>query len=185
MSSVGSTTPVFQTSTTYEETIHTTANHPWLTADQGWVLAGKLQVGEPVLRADGTTAVVAGVQVVPDTGTMYDLEVSNVHTFEVGLGQWVVHNCAPFGRPLNGNGDPYPTVIDPRTGYPIPFPHNLIPTPPNMRVPWTNLERGGYITEWYNRGYGKLPQPWADYDIHHIKPREWGVLMTSGISFQY
>jgi hypothetical protein len=81
-----------QAETAQEETIHTTANHPWLTADRGWVVAGKLQVGEPVLRADGTTAVVADLQVVPGAGTMYDLEVSHIHTFEVGLGHWVVHN---------------------------------------------------------------------------------------------
>jgi hypothetical protein len=48
-----------------------------------------------VVRGDGTTAVVAVVQVVPGAGTMYDLEVSHIHTFEVGQGRWVVHNCEP------------------------------------------------------------------------------------------
>ena len=47
------------------ETIHTTANHPWLTADHGWTLAGTLQVGEPVREADGATAIVAAVRVIP------------------------------------------------------------------------------------------------------------------------
>jgi RHS repeat-associated protein len=92
-SSGGNTPPVVQASTSHEETIHTTANHPWLTADRGWVLAGNLRVGEPVVRGDGTTAVVALVQVVPGAGTMYDLEISHIHTFEVGVGRWVVHNC--------------------------------------------------------------------------------------------
>jgi hypothetical protein len=46
------------------ETIHTTANHPWLTADHGWVPAGFLSIGERVVRADGTTAVVAAVRAV-------------------------------------------------------------------------------------------------------------------------
>ena len=38
------------------ETIHTTANHPWLTADRGWVLAGDLRVGEAVVTLDGKTS---------------------------------------------------------------------------------------------------------------------------------
>ena len=29
------------------ETVHTTANHPWLTTDRGWVPAGDLRPGEP------------------------------------------------------------------------------------------------------------------------------------------
>jgi hypothetical protein len=76
-----------------EETVHTTAKHPWLTADQGWVIAGQLKVGEPVVQADGKRAVVVALRVIPGAGTMYDLEVSHIHTFEVGLGRWVVHNC--------------------------------------------------------------------------------------------
>lgn len=40
-----------------DETIHTTANHPWLSADRGWIVAGKLWLGEQVLRADGSTDV--------------------------------------------------------------------------------------------------------------------------------
>ncbi|HEV2237494.1 MAG TPA: hypothetical protein VGR57_12600 [Ktedonobacterales bacterium] len=50
-----------------DETIHTTANHPWLTADRGWVLAGDLRLGERVVRLDGAAVRarserVAGVQ---------------------------------------------------------------------------------------------------------------------------
>jgi hypothetical protein len=76
-----------------EETLHTTAKHPFLTEEQGWVQAGQLQPGMHVIRADGSIGVVEALQVIPGAGTRYDLEVSNVHTFEVGLGQWVVHNC--------------------------------------------------------------------------------------------
>ncbi|HEV2239312.1 MAG TPA: hypothetical protein VGR57_21835 [Ktedonobacterales bacterium] len=35
-----------------DETIHTTTNHPWLTADRGWVPAGGLRLGERVVRLD-------------------------------------------------------------------------------------------------------------------------------------
>jgi hypothetical protein len=36
--------------------------------------------------------VVVGVLVVPGAATMYNLTVSKLHTYEVGLDRWVVHN---------------------------------------------------------------------------------------------
>jgi hypothetical protein len=48
---------------------------------------------------------VVGLKVVPGAQEMYDLTVSNVHTFAVGAGQWVVHNCStalPEGNPPSG-----------------------------------------------------------------------------------
>jgi RHS repeat-associated protein len=100
-------------STTHDETIHTTMKHPWLTSDQGWVTASQLKVGEPVVQADGKRAVVVALRVIPGAGTMYDLEVSNIHTFVVGIEQFVVHNCgvdrgAKYEQDVrNVNGDPY------------------------------------------------------------------------------
>ncbi|NEQ26428.1 MAG: HNH endonuclease [Microcoleus sp. SIO2G3] len=35
-------------------------------------------------------------------------------------------------------------------------------------------ERGEYIAEWYRTGYDTPPRDWQLYDIHHIKPREYG-----------
>ena len=87
----------------HDETIHTTANHPWLTADHGWLVAGKLQVGEPVREADGATAIVVRLHVVPGAASMWDLTVSNIHTFAVGDGAFVVHNCGDARDP-NGIG---------------------------------------------------------------------------------
>lgn len=84
---------------TQEEMIQTTANHPWLTTDHGWMPAGNLRIGEPVVRADGKLAVVVAVHGVPGAGIRYDLTVSRIHTFEVGIGRWVVHNCT--GDPPN------------------------------------------------------------------------------------
>jgi hypothetical protein len=37
--------------------------------------------------------VITGWKVVPGVKTMYNLEVAQDHTFVVGVGQWVVHNC--------------------------------------------------------------------------------------------
>ncbi len=36
-----------------DKTVHTTANHPWLTADRSWVLAGELHSGEQIVREGG------------------------------------------------------------------------------------------------------------------------------------
>ena len=100
------------TTTIRDETVHTTTTHPWLTADHAWLPAAFLRVGEPVLRADGTTAVVVRVRVVPGAADMWDLTVAQVHTFAVGSGQFVVHNCPDGTDAGNGKGR------DPRTGEP-------------------------------------------------------------------
>jgi RHS repeat-associated protein len=81
-----------------DETVHTTSEHPWLTTDRGWVPAGDLHASEQVVRLDGGTAIVASVRVVLGADTMYNLTVSHLHTFLVGIGQYVVHNvCVNFG----------------------------------------------------------------------------------------
>jgi len=54
-------------------------------------------MGEPVMEANGATAVVVAVRSVPGDAAMWDLTVATVHTFAVGSGQFVVHNC---GDPL-------------------------------------------------------------------------------------
>ena len=82
-----------QTTPTHPEVVHTTANHPWLSADHGWLIASFLHVGEPVRQADGSTAVVVSVRSVSGAANMWDLTVANVHTFTVGNGAFVVHNC--------------------------------------------------------------------------------------------
>ncbi|MBF6589716.1 MAG: hypothetical protein IVW57_04190 [Ktedonobacterales bacterium] len=88
------TTPTPTTrASTRDETIRTTANHPWLTADRGWAQAGSLTLGERVVRADGGAAVVVALRSVAGTAPMWDLTVSTLHDFAVGVGQYVVHNC--------------------------------------------------------------------------------------------
>ena len=79
----------------HDEVVHTTASHPWLTADRGWERAGTLRVGEAVVTANGSAAIVVALRAVPGAADMWDLTVSNVHTFVVGAGTYVVHNCTP------------------------------------------------------------------------------------------
>ena len=100
MASHGSHAPPSSTTTTQpgDETIHTTANHPWLSADRGWVVAGHLQLGEPVRRVDGSVAVVVALTPVHGTAPIWDLTVSHIHDFAVGSGAYVVHNCGNVNR---------------------------------------------------------------------------------------
>jgi hypothetical protein len=77
--------------------IHTTARHPFLTQEQGFVPAGMLQVGMHVLNGQGNTSVVVAVRHVLGVQTMYDLEVYHDHTFMVGTGEWIVHNKCEVG----------------------------------------------------------------------------------------
>ena len=76
--------------TTHTEVVHTTTNHPWLSADHGWPIASFLRVGEPVRQADGSAATVESVRSVAGAADMWDSTVSNVHTFAVGSGAFVV-----------------------------------------------------------------------------------------------
>ena len=75
------------------EVIHTNKKHPFLTKEKGFLPVGQITIGMHVLRADGTYGIVTGWIVVPGTKVMYNLEVAQDHTFTVGAGQWVVHNC--------------------------------------------------------------------------------------------
>src|SRR5216683_4876945 len=77
------------------ETIHTNKKHPFLTKEKGFLPVGQIKLGMHVLRADGTYGVVTDWKVVPGAEVTYNLEVAQDHTFTVGDGQWVVHNCAP------------------------------------------------------------------------------------------
>ena len=75
----------------------------------------------------------------------------------------------------NRVGQPYPEVIDPRTGKKIPFPEgDLRRVPVEQRVEWNRDLRGEYIKDWYDAGYATPEGGWSKYDVHHILPREFG-----------
>jgi hypothetical protein len=78
------------------------------------------------------------------------------------------------GRVL-GKLNQYPQVLDTRTGRTIQFPSGIEKVVPQaQRVSWGAKERGEFIGEWYRRGYETPRGGWDKYDIHHIKPREFG-----------
>ncbi|WP_277620592.1 RHS repeat-associated core domain-containing protein, partial [Pseudomonas endophytica] len=69
----------------------------------------------------------------------------------------------------------YPKVLDQRTGRSIKFPIGIGgKVPIKDRISWGAKERGAFIKEWYDRGYTTPRGGWSEYDIHHIKPREYG-----------
>jgi RHS repeat-associated protein len=76
------------------EWIETTPEHPFYVEGKGWVDAEDLQTGDRVRQADGTTGIVWLQWNVHKTQEMYNLTVDTAHTFFVGDGQWLVHNCS-------------------------------------------------------------------------------------------
>lgn len=78
-------------------------------------------------------------------------------------------------RPYNNDIQPYPHAYHPGTGDEMPFPPgDLNRISKDERFEWTNMDRYYYIKQWHDMGYETPPGGWNLYDIHHIKPREFG-----------
>src|SRR5579863_6905220 len=75
------------------EVIHTNKKHPFLTEEKGFLPVAQITLGMHILQADGQYGVITGWTVVPGVMVMYNLEVAQDHTYTVGVGEWVVHNC--------------------------------------------------------------------------------------------
>jgi hypothetical protein len=156
----------------------TTPEHPLHVAGAGWVPAGELAVGAEVATAEGGLARLSAALSLEKRGEVFNLEVEGTHSYFVGDAQLWVHNMctrAGGGPPVNRAGAPYPEVRHPGTGGLIPHPgEGLSRVPPADRAPWGARERGAFIKEWYDRGFSTPEGGWAKYDIHHIRPREYG-----------
>jgi hypothetical protein len=91
------------------------------------------------------------------------------------------NSTSPKRATANSHGDPYPTIIDPRTGKPVQAPpNNLQIVPESQRVEWGSKQRGEFIKEWIDKGYKAPEGGWGNYDIHHIIPREYGGTNSFG-----
>ncbi|WP_435933234.1 polymorphic toxin-type HINT domain-containing protein [Moraxella bovoculi] len=164
------------------ETLQTTAEHPFWIKDTGWLKASLLEQGMILLDRNNQEVEVISQYLLPNhTDTVYNIEVDDFHTYHVGrLGVWV-HNAdccgvgVVSGNIVNKAGVFYPNVLDPRTGRPIPFPNETLKIVPKAnRVTWNNQERYKFIKAWHEKGYPEPRGGWSEYDIHHIKPREYG-----------
>ena len=131
----------------------------------------------------------AGVGTAGGLKTAYDYAVEGDYenAIKAGVGAFATGymffaGCKALSTPaptpkvtVNTTGQNYPSIIDPRTGKPIPAPDaGLVTIPKGQRVEWGRYERGAYIKEWYERGYPAPTGGWEEYDIHHIIPREYG-----------
>ncbi|SHU94916.1 Uncharacterised protein [Mycobacteroides abscessus subsp. abscessus] len=66
-------------------------------------------------------------------------------------------------------------MYNPGTGDEMPFPAgDLERMPRDQRSEWTNMDRYYFIQQWHDMGYETPPGGWNMYDIHHIRPREFG-----------
>jgi filamentous hemagglutinin len=71
----------------------TTAEHPFYTSENEWIEAGELQLGDDIRAATWTTGEVEAITIVTQPQRMYNFTVAAAHTYFVGDGQWLVHNC--------------------------------------------------------------------------------------------
>lgn len=90
------------------ETITTTDAHPFMVADQGFVPAGQLALGNAIVTRAGPTLIVKSItrQVRKEGYRVYNFEVEGSHTYFVGelyAGTWVHNDCPPDGpaEPFN------------------------------------------------------------------------------------
>jgi Pretoxin HINT domain len=101
-----------------------------------WVGAGHLLVGDKIKQADGTVGVVSNVFTFQQTQEMFNLTVSEAHTFYVGNNGWLVHNQAG-NQPYSSNygarsSDAARREAMRRAGIPISAqPSGIIRIPPN------------------------------------------------------
>jgi len=86
------------------QVIRTTAEHPFYVRDCGWVACHELAVGDRLLCEDGRWAAVSDLLDTGEWETVYNLKVSDFHTYFVGTEDWGfsvwAHNvsCAEIGQ---------------------------------------------------------------------------------------
>ncbi len=102
------------------ETVVTTPEHPFYTAEGEWVPAADLQPGDEIRAAEWGSGTVEKVEFSLRPRVMYNFTVAQAHTYFVGRDQWLVHNdCNPLeGLPRVGSAnktDPlhaFPDIVD-------------------------------------------------------------------------
>lgn len=74
--------------------IRVTEAHP-LRVNDGWVIAGRLALGDRLLRSDGAVELVTSIERVEGEAVVYNFEVAETHTYCAG--GLVAHNKPPPG----------------------------------------------------------------------------------------
>ena len=87
------------------QSIKTTAEHPfYVSAQNKFVAAGELQVGEQLVGHDGKLVEIESIGSTDEVTTVYNLRVADFHTYFVGGGLWGfdvwVHNSSYLSRAI-------------------------------------------------------------------------------------
>jgi hypothetical protein len=85
------------------ETLRTTAEHPFFTGSGEWVEAARLQVGQEVQSLGGELLRVEKLEKRDGRFAVFNFEVDEDHSYFVGDGAVLVHNCGGAANPLRGN----------------------------------------------------------------------------------
>ena len=72
--------------------IITTPDHPFRVESGKWVTAGRLDIGDNVVTAEGGLATLSAALSLEKRGTVYNFEVERTHTYFVGDAKLWVHN---------------------------------------------------------------------------------------------
>lgn len=88
-----------------KETITATPEHPFWVVGKGWIVAGQLERGSPLITKDGAVVRVESVKLRSGKFKVYNFEVEKAHAYYVSTLHVLVHNqCGPNGRPIYRGG---------------------------------------------------------------------------------
>lgn len=145
--------PVIVSLTIDGEVIETTPEHPFYTANGEWVTAADLHVDDEIRQANWDKGVVEAIVFTPVPQTMYNFTVATAHTYFVGEGQWLVHNCRAYANTA----------------------HNALKQlPENLRGATVAMSLGA-DSKPILAIYGRTPEITQDA-INHLRNKGWNVL---------
>lgn len=101
--------------------IVTTPEHPFRVASGEWVVAGRLDIGDNVVTAEGGLATLSAALSLEKSSTVYNFEVEGTHSYFVGAAKLWVHNACDkqgSGRGRGANNlKPDPSGSGPHSTY--------------------------------------------------------------------
>ncbi|MCX7572394.1 polymorphic toxin-type HINT domain-containing protein [Tumebacillus sp. DT12] len=90
------------------ETLTTTAEHPFYIHNVGWVRTQDLHIGDKMETSSGTTAAVEKIEQVDEPTKVYNFSVADYHTYFVSdLQVWTHNSSRDCGIEGTGNAKPY------------------------------------------------------------------------------
>ena len=101
------------------EELITTETHPFYVKERGFVNAGKLLIGDPLLDVHGNILVVENTRIeyLDEPETVYNFQVEDFHTYYVGTNCIFVHN-ANYGSEVPKRPSWRKSEIDAKNSYP-------------------------------------------------------------------